>query len=92
MAYVIAQPCIGVKDGACVAVCPMDCIHPRPGEADFAKHEQLYIDPSQCIDCHLCVDECPVKAIFHEDDLPLEWASFLEKNAAHFRVAPAPEK
>ena len=85
MAFVIAQPCIGVKDGACVAVCPMDCIHPRPDSPDFGAHEQFYIDPALCIDCNLCTDECPVKAIFQDQDLPAEWVSFIEKNAAHFR-------
>jgi len=59
MAYVIALPCIGVKDGACVHVCPADCIHPRPDEAGFAEAEQLYIDPTFCVDCNLCVDDAP---------------------------------
>jgi ferredoxin len=85
MAYVIALPCIGVKDGACVHVCPADCIHPRLDEPDFASAEQLYIDPTFCVDCNLCVSECPVGAIFPEYDLPPEWAHFLAKNAAHYR-------
>ncbi|MDB5290258.1 MAG: 4Fe-4S ferredoxin, iron-sulfur binding domain protein [Phycisphaerales bacterium] len=85
MAYVIAQPCIGVKDTACVTVCPVDCIHPLNEEADFASVDQLYIDPIDCIGCGLCVDECPVKAIFAEDDVPAEWHDFIEKNAAYFR-------
>ena len=67
MAYVIAQPCIGTKDTACVAVCPVDCIHPTKDEAAFAEAEMLYIDPDTCIDCNLCVDECPVKAIFPQE-------------------------
>jgi NAD-dependent dihydropyrimidine dehydrogenase PreA subunit len=84
MTFVIAQPCIGVKDTACVAVCPMDCIHPTKDEASFDAAEMLYIDPGVCIDCGLCVGECPVNAIFQDDDLPAEWAHFLEKNAAHY--------
>jgi ferredoxin len=84
MAYVIALPCIGVKDGACLAVCPVDCIHPTKTEVGFAEAEQLYIDPVNCIDCNLCVDECPVQAIFPQDDLPAEWKHFIEKNAAHY--------
>ena len=84
MAYVIALPCIGVKDTACISVCPMDCIHPKPDEPGFAAIGQLYIDPANCIDCHLCVDECPVRAIFPQDDLPEEWKHFIEKNAAHY--------
>jgi NAD-dependent dihydropyrimidine dehydrogenase PreA subunit len=85
MAFVIAQPCIGVKDTACVVVCPMDCIHPRSDEAGFAEADQLFVEPSVCIDCGLCAGECPVSAIFHENDLPAEWQEFIEKNAAHFR-------
>jgi NAD-dependent dihydropyrimidine dehydrogenase PreA subunit len=49
MAYVIAEPCINVKDTACVDVCPVDCIHPRKNEDDFAPVAQLYIDPVECI-------------------------------------------
>lgn len=87
MAHVIAQPCIGTKDTACVAVCPVDCIHPTKDEAEFATADQLFIDPETCIDCGLCVDECPVQAIFPQEDLPAEWAAFIEKNAEHYRRA-----
>jgi ferredoxin len=85
IAYIIAEPCIGVKDTACVAVCPVDCIHPTKDEADFATAEMLYIDPDTCIDCNLCVDECPVTAIFSQADLPAEWARFIEKNASYYK-------
>jgi NAD-dependent dihydropyrimidine dehydrogenase PreA subunit len=85
MAYVIAEPCIGVKDAACVAVCPVDCIHPRSDEEGFGQADQLFIDPIVCIDCGQCVAECPVKAIFAEEDLPPQWKSFIEKNAGYFR-------
>ena len=96
MAYVIALPCVGVKDTACVAVCPCDCIHPTkdascveacPVDCIHAEEAdpQYYIDPDTCIDCALCVDECPVKAIFPQDDLPAEWRDFVEKNAAWYR-------
>lgn len=85
MAYVITQPCIGVKDTACVAVCPVDCIHPTRDEAEFASAEMLYIDPDHCTDCGLCVEECPVRAIFQEEDVPLEWQAFIDANAAHYR-------
>lgn len=84
MAHVIAQPCIGTKDTACVAVCPVDCIHPTKNEPEFATAEMLYIDPATCIDCGLCVDECPVKAIFPQDDLPGEWNSFIDKNLQYY--------
>src|SRR5437763_13636393 len=88
MAHIIAQPCIGTKDTACVAVCPVDCIHPTKDDADFEKEEQLYIDPDVCIDCGLCVDECPVTAIFPQEDLPAEWASFIEKKTAYLKKGP----
>ena len=85
MAFVIAQPCIGVKDTACVVVCPVDCNHPRTDEDGFAEAEQLYIDPEPCIDCGLCASECPVAAVFQEDELPAEWREFIERNTAHYR-------
>ena len=85
MAIVIAQPCVGVKDTACVTVCPVDCIHPTKDEDGFAAAEQLFVDPETCISCGLCVEECPVNAIFDESDLPAEWAEFVEKNAAYFK-------
>ena len=84
MPHIITEPCIGTKDTSCVAVCPVDCIHPTEDEPDFKEAEMLYIDPETCIDCGLCVDECPVKAIFPEEDLPEEWASFTEKNIAYY--------
>jgi ferredoxin len=77
MPYVIAEPCIGVKDKSCVAVCPVDCIH--EGE------DQLFIDPSECIDCGLCEPECPVDAIFMEDELPAQWKDFVSKNSDFFK-------
>ena len=85
MAHVIAQPCIGTKDTSCVEVCPVDCIHPTVDGDDHADAAQLFIDPDVCIDCGLCVDECPVQAIFPQEDLPAEWNDFIEKNAAYFR-------
>ncbi len=47
MTYVIAEPCINVKDGACIDVCPVDCIHPTPGENDDSAHAQLSINPDE---------------------------------------------
>jgi ferredoxin len=89
MSFVIAKPCIGVKDAACVTVCPMDCIHPTKDEPAFAAADQLFIDPEACIDCTLCVSECPVSAIFADEDVPAEWNDFIEKNARFFRSIPA---
>ena len=59
MSFIIGKACIGVKDSACIAACPVDCIH--TGE------EQMYIDPEECINCGACVPECPVKAIFEDE-------------------------
>ena len=79
MAYVIAQPCIDVKDASCVEVCPVDCIHTDEGS------NQYFIDPDECIDCGACVDPCPVDAIFPEDELPAEWEYFKKLNAGYFQ-------
>ena len=76
MAYIIAEPCIDVKDAACVDVCPVDCIY----EGD----DQFYIHPEECIDCAACEPECPVEAIFEDVDVPDKWESFIEKNADYF--------
>lgn len=84
MAYVIAEPCIGTKDTACVDACPVDCIHPKKDEEKFGSEEMLYIDPVECIDCGACVPVCPVSAIFALDDLPEKWAEFTQRNAAFF--------
>ena len=73
MTYVIAEPCIGVKDKSCVDVCPVDCIHEAP--------EQLVIDPDSCIDCGACENECPVGAVFSAELLPARWEPFAELNA-----------
>jgi ferredoxin len=84
MAYVIAEPCIGTKDTACVDACPVDCIHPKKDDPKFADAEMLYIDPVECIDCGACVPVCPVSAIFALDDLPEKWTDFTQKNAVFF--------
>jgi NAD-dependent dihydropyrimidine dehydrogenase PreA subunit len=81
MTYVIAEPCIGTKDTACVDVCPVDCIHPRKDESDFEKYEMLYIDPEVCIDCGACEPACPVQAIFPADLVPEQWKQYTEINA-----------
>lgn len=83
MTYVIAEPCVNVKDKACVPVCPVDCIH---GEE---KDPQLYINPTECIDCGACVDPCPVQAIFPEDELPEKWKNYTPINAEYFAKKPA---
>ena len=87
MAYVIAEPCIGVKEASCVDACPVDCIHPKKntayedGRPTFKEVSQLYIDPVECIDCGVPV--CPVSAIFTLEDLPEKWKYYAERNASY---------
>ncbi|HUE74304.1 MAG TPA: ferredoxin family protein [Pirellulaceae bacterium] len=81
MAYVVTQPCFGCKYTDCVTVCPVDCFH--EGE------QMLYIDPEECICCGNCVAECPVEAIFPEEDVPDEWRDFIALNAEMARGAPS---
>lgn len=89
MAYVICEPCIGVKDQACVAVCPVDCIHPASSEEGFAGSPQLFIDPQSCINCGACESECPVSAIFQDLMVPEKWQHYIEGNRRYYE-APAP--
>ena len=84
MTYVICEPCIDVKDSGCVDVCPVDCIHPLPDADEFGENNQLFIDPEECIDCGVCEPECPVEAIFMEEDVPEEWEEFIDINAEYF--------
>ncbi|MEW4454865.1 4Fe-4S binding protein [Bremerella sp. JC817] len=74
MAFVVTSPCDGCKYTDCVTVCPCECF--REGET------MLYIDPETCIDCGACEPECPVEAIFPEEDVPEQWQHFIELNAA----------
>ncbi len=84
MTYVITEPCIGTKDTSCADVCPVDCIHPAPGEDNADISTMLYIDPSECIDCDACVEACPVDATLAEDDVPAQWEIFTEINRVYF--------
>jgi NAD-dependent dihydropyrimidine dehydrogenase PreA subunit len=85
MTYVITEPCIGTKDNSCVEVCPVDCIHPTVDEPDFERHDQLYIDPAECIDCDACVEACPVDAITSEDDVSPESLRYVALNRAYYQ-------
>lgn len=73
MTYVVTESCIKCKYTDCVDVCPVDCFHEGP---NF-----LAIDPDECIDCTLCVAECPVEAIYAEDDVPDNQRDFVALNA-----------
>lgn len=78
MPYVITEPCVNCKDGGCVEVCPVDCIHGREDDP------QLYIDPWVCVDCAACTSACPVDAIYEDRKVPERWQDFIELNAAYF--------
>lgn len=81
MTYIIAEPCIDVKDAACVDVCPVDCIYTDPGD------NMYYIHPEECIDCAACEPVCPVVAIFAEEDTPDEWESYKDLNYSYFGMS-----
>ena len=78
MTYVVTESCIKCKYTDCVDVCPVDCFREGP---NF-----LVIDPDECIDCTLCVAECPVEAIFAEDDVPVHQQHFTALNAELSKV------
>lgn len=80
MAMVVTAPCNGCKYTDCVTVCPTDCFH--EGET------MLYIDPDSCVDCEACIQECPVGAIFHEDNVPVEWRQYIALNREMAAVLP----
>jgi len=81
MAYVVTEACIKCKYTDCVDICPVDCFREGP---NF-----LVIDPDECIDCTLCVPECPVEAIFAEDDVPAGQKAFIALNAELAKLWPA---
>lgn len=80
MTFVVTEDCIQCKYTDCVEVCPVDCFHEGP---NF-----LVIDPEECIDCTLCEPECPIEAIYAEEDLPPDQQQFLELNAELAKVWP----
>lgn len=73
MANIVCEPCQHCKYTDCVTVCPTDCF--------YQDGEQLYIDPLECIDCGACGPECPVEAIFLDQDVPAAWTHFIQLNA-----------
>jgi NAD-dependent dihydropyrimidine dehydrogenase PreA subunit len=82
MPYIITEACIGVKDKSCVDVCPVDCI--------YEGEQQLFIHPDECIDCGACEPECPVTAIFPEEDTPANMRQYVQINRDVFKQTPPP--
>jgi len=80
--YVIAQPCVDVKDRGCIEECPVDCIY----EGD----RMLYIQPDECVDCGACEPVCPVEAIYYEDDVPEQWTPYTAANSQFFTTLGSP--
>ena len=70
MAHIVCQACFGCKYTDCVVVCPVECF--------YEGEQMLYIHPDECIDCEACVPECPVEAIFHQDNVPEDQKPFIE--------------
>ena len=73
MTHVVTESCIRCKYTDCVDVCPVDCFREGPN--------MLVIDPDECIDCAVCIPECPVNAIYAEEDLPANQQAFIKLNA-----------
>ncbi len=95
MTHVITKQCESTCDTACVSVCPVDVIHgpvnvdelralEGADRATAAAGLQLFIDPDGCINCGCCVPECPVDAIYPEDEVPAAYESDIEANARYF--------
>ncbi|WP_133646964.1 ferredoxin FdxA [Paraburkholderia flava] len=80
MTHVVTEACIRCRYTDCVDVCPVDCFHAGPN--------MLVIDPDECIDCAVCIPECPVNAIYAEDDLPAGQEAFVGLNAELAVVFP----
>jgi len=78
MPYVITEPCVNVKDKACVDICPVDCIYELDGE------NQLYINPSECMECGACEPACPVNAIYLDSEVPEDQKKYVDLNASKF--------
>lgn len=86
MPYVVTQSCC--SDASCVIACPVNCIHPAPGEPGFAEAEMLYVDPQACVDCGACATACPVDALKPHTKLTAEELPFIELNRLYFAEQP----
>jgi len=91
MAYVVTEPCIGTKDRSCVEVCPVDCFYNFADQSLNSKASKdpaklgdigmLVIHPDECIHCGACEPECPVEAIYEDDDVPEKWSEYVSLNS-----------
>ncbi|MGY0021392.1 FAD-dependent oxidoreductase [Streptomyces sp. YJ-C3] len=86
MPYVVTRSCCA--DASCVLACPVNCIHPAPGEPGFGTAEMLYVDPRTCVDCGACMTACPVDALKPHTALSQGEVPFLELNAAYYKQNP----
>ena len=100
MSFIIGNKCVGVCDTVCVDVCPVDCIHgpiditgagaevPELKEKGELEGKQLYINPEECIDCGACLPECPVEAIYEDEEQAIEYdeKESVQKNYAFFNI------
>lgn len=84
MSYVITDKCLGEQYATCVAVCPVDCIYP----GDYQDQPFMVIDPEVCIDCGLCLPECPIAAIVESEDESPEWAKINAELSPAWAGAP----
>ena len=81
MPHVVCEPCVDCKYTDCVVVCPVDCF--------YEGEKMLYISPDECIDCGSCVPECPVEAIYMDEDVPQRWHEYVALNAEMANQCPS---
>ena len=82
MTYVIAEPCVDIKDKACIDECPVDCI--------YEGERMLYINPDECVDCAACEPACPVEAIYYDENVPDVYAGYTQYNVDFFTELGSP--
>ena len=86
MSYVITEKCLGERYAVCATVCPVECIHP----GDHKGQEFMIIDPEVCINCGLCLPECPIGAIVSSVEESPQWAVINKELTPTFKGSPKP--